>query len=201
MNEEHKIYEGTVDSVKTTDKNGNALIVKNGQSAGNPFVIIGFNRPEGGWLNVTSFDSAHHPILQKGNLVKIAYSEKLRIDDFGDPILYNGNKQWNRTILAAELMGGAAPATQEPSPATSAPSRGNIPAEVSVRQTAANCAIQKAETIEQFNDWFEHVLAKVMDTKPKEEFDAFMDKAKETLDAKEDKADAGDDEDIPFLKG
>jgi hypothetical protein len=98
------IYEGKV-RLKTTDKNGNPLTVKSGQNAGKPWAIIAFKDGDT-WVDIPDYGS-HWKEIGPDTVVKVAYQTK--VDDFGDPVLYNDKPQYVLSAVKV-VSGGASPA-------------------------------------------------------------------------------------------
>jgi hypothetical protein len=183
------IFEGPV-RISTTDKDNQPLVIKNGKRAGQPFCKVSFKVGEE-WVNTVDFsnDAAGYD----GQVCKVAYSEK--VDEFGDPVLYNGKPQWNLEAIKPSV---AAPATQSASPASSAAPRDDSHQESIQRQTTAKCAAEIVAAIcassddncanvetSDFDRWFDHILARITGDPVAE--------AKAKLDAVEE-----DEDDIPF---
>jgi hypothetical protein len=134
---ETRIYEGKV-RVKTTDKNGNPLVVKSGNNQGQPWALLAFKDGET-WIDVPCYDSIWKEI-GAGTTVKVAYAVK--VDDFGDPVLYNDKTQY--VLSALKIVEGAqAPGRGAQAPGSTESKGGNAyDPSLGARQTALNCATQ-----------------------------------------------------------
>lgn len=199
MPETPHVIETTIANVQTTKKDGTPMITRKGQ----PFMVVGIKNADGSWLNLTSFDAAHHPFLVQGSRVKIAYTEEQRTNAFGEPELYNGQPQWNRNITAVRSLdtagapqspqNGAPGANATPTPTTSPFERDRnesireqttlkAAAEMYAAYLGANKALKWE--FEEFERIFTGTKATL---DGKNEFDTMMDAAKEKMEATEEK--------------
>jgi hypothetical protein len=209
------IYEGPV-KVYTADKDGNPYTIKNGPSAGKAFARLSFKGDEGDYVYLADFgNEAVNAGIGDGDLVKIAYS--VRIDDFGEPELYNGKKQYNLEAIKAS-------GEPKQNGSKSEPARSYDPG-LGAYQTALNCATQvecALLTLGHYTDketpttpGIESVTREILDraeefhgylvTGKTEPFDMVMEKTKTDLNATEEQTVIGDDNpegpsngDIPF---
>lgn len=109
------------------------------------FKSLGHKNPDGSWLNLSCFDELYFPMLYKGSVLKVAYTEKWATLPNGQPKLDKAGQQIiYRTIVFAESVGGAPAGAvtspqqngSTPAPATKAPYN----PELGAYQTALNCA-------------------------------------------------------------
>ena len=194
MPETPHVIEAVIANVKTTKKDGTLLMTQKGV----PFIVVGIKDEVGGWLNLTAFDTAFHPLLFQGAQVKIAYIETMRTNGFGEPELYNGMPQWNRNITAVKSLDGAGATQTAQNGAPTVQATQGSPAphfeqdrNESIReQTALKCAAEmyaavlsaskKPWDFEEFERVFTGTKA-VLDGK--NELDLVMDAAKEKMEA------------------
>lgn len=188
-----EIFEGPV-RVFTANKDGQPYVIKNGKRAGQHYCRVSFDH-NGETLYLADF--SNDAAEWDGLVCKVAYSVK--VDDFNEPILYNGNKQWNLDAIKPleatnTARGGANPATPAAQSGVSAQSPDERQNSIQ-RQTAAKCAsdVMKADTshsatFDVWDQWFDHILARI-ENKPD-----VMQEAKDKLDAVEE----DDSDDVPF---
>jgi hypothetical protein len=188
------------------------------------FKSIGHKNPDGTWLNLSCFDELYFPLIVKGAVLKVGYTEKWATEANGQPKMYNGVQVVYRTITVAEQVGG-------PSGQTTSPQNGSLPTTATVTaasqtynpglgayQTALNCATSLYTAMIEAK-WFTkkldvaevlataEVLHGYLVTGKAAPLDQLVDKAKTDLGAEEvdpaeeaarDEQQALADDDIPF---
>jgi uncharacterized protein YkuJ len=162
---ENKIYTGPI-RVRTTDKDGKPYRIKNGKRAGEPWCQVSFKEGED-WVNLADF--ANSAAGWDGQVCKVAYSEK--VDEFGDPVLYNGKPQYNLEAIkcvadtGVSQSGNAAP-TGNTGSATDG-KREDIMASVAAKcasEYAAaliTCSDYAGDIIEDWDRMYDHVLGRL----------------------------------------
>ena len=178
-----EIYEGPV-RVFTADKNKVPYTIKNGKRTGQNYCRVSFDH-NGQKLYLPDF--SNESALYDGQVCKVAFS--VRVDDFGEPELYNGEQQYNLDAIKT-----LAPAPETVHSQAATPQQGGSSQEhtdVAIRKAvAAKCASDLLSSRSLFDPSEWTLVAAHIDawlagkvTEDTNEFDAHMAAAERDLDA------------------
>ena len=174
-----EIYEGPV-RVFTADKNKVPYTIKNGKRTGQNYCRVSFDH-NGQKLYLPDFsnDSATYD----GQVCKVAFS--VRVDDFGEPELYNGEQQYN--LDAIKMVAGSTQQVHS-APATTQQGQGSQEhTDVAIRKAvAAKCAsdllsARAALDPHEWTAWADHIDGWLSGKVEPNELDKMLNAAKDTF--------------------